>query len=241
MVAIYSTFLQRAYDQIVHDVALQKLPVVFALDRAGLVGEDGPTHHGSFDLSYLRHVPHFVIMAPKDENELQHMLKTALAHEGGPVAIRYPRGCGVGVGLDSEPEVLPIGQAEVLLEGRDAYVLAIGSMVVPSLEAARTMNRDGFTVGVVNMRFVKPLDAACLERICRTTRRVITVEENTRQGGFGSAVMEHCLEAGFHDVRIRRLGLPDRFVEHGKRSLLLAILGLDQEGILRVLKEEVKR
>jgi 1-deoxy-D-xylulose-5-phosphate synthase len=182
-----------------------------------------------------------VVMAPKDENELRHMLQTAIAHEGGPVAIRYPRGCGVGAGLDGEPEILPIGKAEILLEGRDAYVLAIGSMVVPALEAARMLNRDGYAVGVVNMRFVKPLDAVCLEGICRGTRNIITVEENTLQGGFGSAVMEHCLEAGFHDVRIRRIGLPDRFVEHGKRPFLLNILGLDQEGILRVLKEEVKR
>ena len=239
--AIYSTFLQRAYDQVVHDVALQKLPVVFALDRAGLVGEDGPTHHGTFDLSYLRHVPNLVIMAPKDENELQHMLKTALVYEDGPSVLRYPRGRGVGGALDSDFQSLPIGTSEVLQEGQDAYILAIGAMVVPSLEAARMLAAEGYSIGVVNMRFVKPLDMACIENVCHKTKHIHTVEENVLTGGFGTAVLEYALEAGFSNVSIKRHGLPDQFIDHGSRSVLLHMLGMDPEGIAQAVRVELQR
>ncbi|MFQ6091734.1 MAG: 1-deoxy-D-xylulose-5-phosphate synthase [bacterium] len=239
--AIYSTFLQRAYDQVTHDVALQKLPVVFALDRAGLVGEDGPTHHGTFDLSYLRHIPNLVLMAPKDENELQHMLKTALSYEDGPIVLRYPRGCGVGVPLDPHPHPLPIGKSEVLREGREAYILAVGSMVVPSLEAAQMLEAEGYSIGVVNMRFIKPLDRERIDQICRQTKRIVTVEENVLTGGFGTAVLEQADEAGFLDLRIKRIGLPDRFIDHGSRSVLLQVLGLDSAGIARAVKGELLR
>ena len=236
--AIYSTFLQRAYDQVVHDVALQKLPVVFALDRAGLVGEDGPTHHGTFDLSYLRHVPNFVIMAPKDENELQHMLKTALTYEDGPTVLRYPRGCGVGVPLDTEVQTLLLGASETMREGNDAYILAVGSMAWPSVEAAEALEAEGYSIGVVNMRFIKPLDRQCIDKVCEQTNRIITVEENALVGGFGTAVLEYVLEAGYSSVRIRRLGLPDRFIDHGQRSVLLQVLGLDCTGIAQAVREE---
>ena len=241
VVAIYSTFLQRAYDQVVHDVSLQKLPVVFALDRAGLVGEDGPTHHGTFDLSYLRHIPHLVIMTPKDENELQHMLKTALATDGGPVVLRYPRGCGLGVPLDQELRQLPVGESERVREGADACILAVGAMVQPSLDAARGLEAEGFAVGVINMRFVKPLDTDGIREVLRQTKTIVTVEENVLTGGFGSAVEEYIMDAGLADIRIRRLGLPDQFIEHGKRSQLLKVLGLDAAGIAQAVKEELKR
>lgn len=239
--AIYSTFLQRAYDQVVHDVALQKLPVVFALDRAGIVGEDGPTHHGTFDLSYLRHVPNLIIMAPKDENELQHMMKTALAYEDGPIVLRYPRGRGVGVVLDSSFRILPIGESEVVEEGRDAVLLAIGSMVAPALEAAQELKKEGYSVGVVNMRFVKPLDRACVDHVCRKTDTVFTLEENVLTGGFGTAVLEYVLEAGYSKVSLKRLGLPDAFIDHGGRSELLHMLKLDPEGIAQAVKQELQR
>ncbi|UCE20608.1 MAG: 1-deoxy-D-xylulose-5-phosphate synthase [Gemmatimonadota bacterium] len=239
--AIYSTFLQRAYDQVVHDVALQKLPVVFALDRAGIVGEDGPTHHGTFDLSYLRHVPNLIIMAPKDENELQHMMKTALAYEDGPIVLRYPRGRGVGVVLDLSFRTLPIGESEVVEEGRDAVFLAIGSMVAPALEAAQELKKEGYSVGVVNMRFVKPLDRACVDHVCRKTDTVFTLEENVLTGGFGTAVLEYVLEAGYSKVSLKRLGLPDAFIDHGGRSELLHMLKLDPEGIAQAVKQELQR
>ena len=235
--AIYSTFLQRAYDQVVHDVALQKLPVVFVLDRAGLVGEDGPTHHGTFDLSFLRHIPHMVIMAPKDENELQHMVKTVVSYESGPIVLRYPRGCGVGVSLDTELQTLPIGESETIREGRDATILAVGSMVTPSVEAAEALEAENYSIGVVNMRFIKPLDRKCIDRVCKQTKRIVTVEENAIMGGFGTAVMEYLQEAGYTDVSIQRLGLPDHFIDHGKRSVLLHVLGLDSTGIIKTIRE----
>ncbi|HEJ83800.1 MAG TPA: 1-deoxy-D-xylulose-5-phosphate synthase, partial [Desulfobacteraceae bacterium] len=181
VVAIYSTFLQRAYDQIIHDVCLTNLPVVFALDRGGLVGEDGPTHHGHFDITYLRSLPNMTVMAPKDENELRHMLYTALQHPG-PVAIRYPRGKGVGAAMDPEYKLLPIGQAEVLKEGKDLQIFALGSMVAPSLEAAAVLEKEGVSAGVVNCRFVKPLDSSLVD-IAAASGRVLVVEENIRQGG----------------------------------------------------------
>jgi len=222
VVAIYSTFLQRAYDQIEHDVCLQKLPVVLCLDRAGLVGEDGPTHHGVFDYSYLRMIPGMTVMAPADENELRHMLHTAIRFNG-PISIRYPRGNGVGVALDPEPKELPIGKGARLKDGTDVTILAIGNRVHPSLEAAQILEDKGISCGVVNMRFVKPLDVELLKECAAKTQRLVTVEDNVLQGGFGSAVLE-ALTPGRAEVL--RLGLPDAFVEHGAPPLLYDAVGL---------------
>ncbi|MBI3565037.1 MAG: 1-deoxy-D-xylulose-5-phosphate synthase, partial [Elusimicrobia bacterium] len=222
VVAIYSTFLQRGYDQIEHDVCLQKLPVVFCLDRAGLVGEDGPTHHGVFDYSYLRMIPGMTIAAPADENELQNMLHTAIRFNG-PISLRYPRGAGVGVAMDPEPKELPIGKGVRLKDGSDVTILAIGNRVHPSLEAAQILEDKGISCGVVNMRFVKPLDVELLKECAAKTPRLVTVEDNVLTGGFGSAVLE-ALTPGRAEVL--RLGLPDGFVEHGAPHLLYDAVGL---------------
>ncbi len=234
VVAIYSTFLQRAYDQVIHDVCLPRLPVVFAIDRGGIVGEDGPTHHGHFDLSFLRALPNMILMAPKDENELRHMLYTALKQEG-PVAIRYPRGQGRGVSLDAEFKEIPIGEAEVMREGQDLLILAVGSMVWPSIEAADELARDGFQAGVVNCRFIKPLDPRIAE-MASTTGRVLVVEENVRHGGMGAGILELLNDSGVHSVKLRRLGLPDKFLDHGPVQLLREKCGLDKNGIIREAK-----
>jgi len=242
VVAIYSTFLQRAFDQIIHDVALQKLPVVFAIDRGGLVGEDGPTHHGSFDLSFLRQIPNMVVMAPADEPELRGMLKLALDYQDGPIALRYPRGAVRGLDPGEQIKPLRVGKAVVLRQGKDAVILAIGSVVWPALEAAQLLQK--YSVGVVNMRFVKPLDRPLLRRIYRKGLRIITVEENALEGGFGSAVMEFYEQNGMSDVKLKRLGIPDRFIEHGPRKMLLRKIGLDAEGIAKsvrkLLQEETR-
>ena len=230
-VAIYSSFLQRAYDQIVHDVCLQNLPVRFALDRGGVVGEDGPTHHGVFDFSYLRHIPNMVVMAPKDENELQHMVETARTSEG-PIAFRYARGKGCGVPLDRRLKGIDIGKAEILREGDDATIVAIGSTVVPSLEAAERLSQSGIHAAVVNARFVKPLDGDLICRLVEASGRIMTVEENVLEGGFGSAVLELLQARGLWSIDVRRLGISDVFVEHGSRGALCHIHGLDSEGIL---------
>jgi 1-deoxy-D-xylulose-5-phosphate synthase len=222
IVAIYSTFLQRGYDQIEHDVCLQKLPVVFCLDRAGLVGEDGPTHHGVFDYSYLRMIPGMTVAAPADENELQHMLHTAIRFEG-PISLRYPRGAGIGVAMDAEPKVLPIGKGVALKDGADVTILAIGNRVHPALEAAQLLEDRGISCGVVNMRFVKPLDVELLKACAAKTPRLVTVEDNVLPGGFGSAVLE-ALAPG--EASVLRLGLPDGFVEHGAPHLLYDLVGL---------------
>ncbi len=227
--AIYSTFLQRAYDQIIHDVALTNLHVVFAIDRGGIVGEDGPTHQGQFDLTYLRAVPNMVVMAPKDENELQHMLYTAIKHNG-PIAVRYPRGSGEGVSLDWELKEIPIGKAELLREGEDLLILAIGNMVYPSLEAAERLAEQGLSVAVVNARFAKPIDEEGIVSLAKKIGRVLTVEENTLLGGFGSAVLETLAEHGVQ-VPVKRIGLPDIFIEHGAPALLREKYGLTPEGI----------
>jgi 1-deoxy-D-xylulose-5-phosphate synthase len=229
VVAIYSTFLQRAFDQIIHDVCLPKLPVIFCIDRGGLVGEDGQTHHGHFDVTYLRSLPHMTLMAPKDENELRHMLFTAL-HHSGPAAIRYPRGRGLGVPLDPEFKKLPIGEAELLKEGKDLLILALGAMVAPSVEAAAALGREGFSVGVVNCRFVKPLDPR-LVSYARDTGKLLIVEENIREGGMSSAVLELLADSDARDVIVRRIGLPDKFVEHGAVEVLREKYGLDAAGI----------
>ncbi len=239
VVAIYSTFLQRAYDQILHDVCLEGHPVVFAMDRGGIVGEDGPTHHGLFDLSYLRSLPNMVVMAPKDENELRHMLNTAVNHPG-PIAFRYPRGSGVGVPIEEEMQMLPIGKAEVLSTGIDAVILTIGATVVVAVEAAKQLEDQGISVTVVNSRFLKPLDDALITRLATEIPYVMTVEENVLQGGFGSAVLECLADAGITTKRFVRLGISDTFVEHGSQKILRTKYGLDTASIVKSIKNMVR-
>jgi 1-deoxy-D-xylulose-5-phosphate synthase len=236
IVAVYSSFLQRAYDQIIHDVALQHLHVVFALDRAGVVGADGPTHHGVFDLSYLRSVPGMVVMAPKDENELRDMLYTAVTYKDGPIALRYPRGNGLGVTLKPDFEAMPIGKGETLRTGKDIAILAIGDMVAPSLQAAAALAHEGIECEVVNMRFVKPLDAALLADIIGRFRDIVTVENNSIVGGFGGAVCECVAATPRRDVRVTVHGIPDHFVDHGSPAELADELGLDGPGIATVVR-----
>ena len=240
VVAIYSTFMQRAYDQILHDVCLQNLPVVLALDRGGIVGADGSTHQGLFDFSYLRHIPNLLVMAPKDENELQHMLKTATSC-GRPVSLRYPRGNGWRGVLDEEIKELPVGKAEVLRTGKDVILLAIGSVVKDALEAASRLQEQGVAATVVNARFVKPLDAGLIVSLVAECRRLVTVEENALQGGFGSAVLELLEEKGITGIQIKRLGIPDVFVEHGAQDELRHKYGIDAEGIVRAAEELLRR
>ena len=237
--AIYSTFLQRAYDQIVHDICLQNLPVTFVMDRGGLVGEDGPTHHGVFDLSYLRHVPNMVLMAPADEDELQRMLKTAVEHDG-PIALRYPRGNAEGVAMDSEMRTVPIGKAKVMKEGKDLAILAIGNRVWPSVEAAKELEEEGLQAAVVNCRFVKPLDKDLIIELAQQTKRLLTVEENALQGGFGSAVLELLAEEGITDIRVVRLGISDQFVEHDAQHSQRSSCAIDTPAIVNGARDLAK-
>ena len=230
VVAIYSTFLQRAYDQIVHDVCHQDLHVVFALDRGGLVGADGATHQGVFDFAYLRHIPNMVIMAPKDENELQHMVKTAVDHSG-PIALRYPRGEGLGVRMDPEPCALPIGKGEIVREGTDVAILAIGTMLGRALDAAHILESRGISAAVVNARFVKPLDEDLIADLAARTGRVITLEEHAVMGGFGSAVLECLAAQGLSGVAVKVLGIPDEFVDHGSVGKQLDSFGMSPQAI----------
>jgi 1-deoxy-D-xylulose-5-phosphate synthase len=239
VVAIYSTFLQRAYDQIHQDVCLQNLPVVFALDRGGVVGEDGPTHHGLFDFSYLRHIPNLIVMAPKDENEFQHMIRTAIECPR-PVALRYPRGEGIGVKMEDSLKSIEIGKGEALAEGDDVLILGIGSTVYPSLRAAEKLEEEGIHAAVINCRFLKPLDGELICQWAKRTGRVLTVEENVLQGGFGSAVLELFEEKGIFSIQVKRLGIPDLFVEHGPQSLLRAKYEIDEDGIVRGAKELIQ-
>ena len=238
--AVYSSFLQRAYDQVFHDVCLQNLPVVFAVDRAGVVGSDGPTHHGVFDISYLRHLPNMTLMAPKDENELQHMLLTGIEYDG-PVAIRYPRGNGVGVPLDQTFKKIPIGKGELLRSGTDGAVIAIGTMVYPALSAAAALAEEGIDLAVVNARFVKPLDRDLIINLARETGFIVTVEENVLQGGFGTAVMELLEEEGLDGVAVTRFGYPDHYVEQGEQPDLRAGCGLDSAGIAAGIRKALGR
>ncbi len=240
VVALYSTFGQRAYDQILHDVCLQKLPVVFALDRAGIVGEDGPTHHGVFDYSYLRHIPNLVMMAPKDENELRHMLYTAV-NLNCPVAIRYPRGSGLGVSIDQPVQKLAIGDAEQLKNGSDIVFLAVGVMVESCQKASEILAAQGIQSGVVNARFIKPLDEQMIKRLSRDVGMIVTVEDNILAGGFGSAVLEYINDQQLHWVKMLRLGFPDKFIEHGSREQLLEKYGLTAEGIAESVSSFVKK
>ena len=230
--AIYSTFLQRAYDSVLHDICMQKLHVTLCLDRAGLVGDDGYTHHGVFDYAYLRSMPEMTIMAPKDENELRHMLKTAVDYDG-PVSVRYPRGSGVGVEINEPMHSLPIGKAEVLREGKDVCLWAIGSMVQSALQVAAKLAEQGISAGVVNMRFAKPLDKELLLAHAAQYGKIVTLEEGALQGGVGSAVLETLNEAKIlQQCRVLTLGIPDEFVLHGDKKLLMKDLGLDVDAIV---------
>ena len=233
VVAVYSTFLQRAYDQVIHDVCIQNLPVTFVLDRAGLVGADGPTHHGVFDYAYLRSLPNMVAMAPKDEDELQHMVSTAVEYEDGPIAFRYPRGAGIGVPMQKESQALPIGKGEVLREGEDLLIVAIGNRVYPAVEAADVLADFGISVAVVNARFVKPLDEELIVPLAERIGRVITIEDGVLMGGFGSAVLEALAHRGIQGVQVRRLGIPDQFIEHGDVKTLYSLCGCDEEAVVR--------
>ncbi|MDI3327675.1 MAG: 1-deoxy-D-xylulose-5-phosphate synthase [Alicyclobacillaceae bacterium] len=235
--AVYSTFLQRAYDQVIHDVCIQNLPVVFAVDRAGLVGADGETHQGVFDVAYLRAVPNMTVMMPKDENELRHMLFTAL-QQPGPVAVRYPRAEGRGVPLDRDWKTIPIGQAEIVRRGdARAAVLALGPMVEVAEAAADLLEKEGLRPVIVNARFVKPLDRELILRLVREGYGLVTVEETALAGGFGSAVLELLESEGCAGTAVRRLGLPDRFIEHGSREELLQAVGLTAEAVARAVRE----
>ncbi|MDQ4040474.1 MAG: 1-deoxy-D-xylulose-5-phosphate synthase [Actinomycetota bacterium] len=236
--AIYSTFLQRAFDQIVHDVCLQSLPVVFAMDRAGLVGDDGPTHHGAFDIAYLRPLPNMVLMAPRDEAMLVHMLRTAVEHDAGPIALRYPRGEAAGVPLPVEPAAVPIGTGEVLREGSRVAIVGYGSGVGKGLEAAGLLAERGLDVTVADARFAKPIDTALMAQLAAEHDLLVTVEEGTLMGGFGSAVWEALSEAG-PTPRILRVGLPDRYVTHGKPALLHEEVGYTGEKIAERIEAAV--
>ena len=228
--AIYSTFLQRAFDPIVHDVCLQKLPVLFCMDRAGLSGDDGPTHHGLFDIAYLRGIPDIVLMAPKDEDELADMMKTAITLSG-PSAIRYPRGAVAGVARKPEPQVLPIGKAEVLADGSDVAILGLGPMIALATELAAALERDNYSAAIINPRFIKPLDREMLARYAARVAAFVTIEDHVKMGGFGSAVVEALDEMGLA-VPVVRIGWPDQFIEHGKVDQLRARYGLTAEAAL---------
>ncbi|MDX2451437.1 1-deoxy-D-xylulose-5-phosphate synthase [Desulfosarcina sp.] len=232
VVTVYSTFLQRAYDQIIHDVCIEKLPVVFALDRGGIVGEDGPTHHGLFDISFLRTIPNMVVMAPKDENELRHMLATAMAHDG-PISLRYPRGRGTGVDQDDTLTMIPIGKGEILSRGDDLLIVAVGSTVSEAVCAAALLAENhGVRATVVNARFIKPLDHELIIPLARNIHRIITIEENTIQGGFGSAVLELLSDHEINGAIVKRMGINDHFVEHGPQDALRCKYQVDASAII---------
>jgi len=237
--AIYSTFLQRAYDQVVHDICRQNLNVFIGIDRAGLVGADGETHQGVFDIAFLRSLPNMVLMMPKDENEGQHMVYTALKYGDGPIAMRFPRGNGLGVPLDPDLKEIPIGTWEVLKEGTDACILTFGTTIPLAMEAAKYLQKQGTSVKVVNARFLKPLDEAVLASILASGMPVLTVEEGVLLGGFGSAVLEFAHEHGFHHNSIRRIGIPDRFIEHGSVKELWREIGLTTERIIEEIQGEL--
>ncbi len=237
--AIYSTFLQRAYDQVIHDVCLQKLPVTFAVDRAGIVGDDGPTHQGLYDLAFLRTIPHMVILAPKDENDLQHCLKTALSLPG-PAAVRYPRGAGFGVPIDQEAVNYPLGVAELLRSGEDVLLLPLGTLVRPALAAAERLAGKRISAAVINPRFVKPLDRSLIAELAKKTGRVVTIEEHALAGGFGSAVLELLEELDLSRVQVKRLGIPDLLVEQGTQAAMRERFDLTAQGIASAAEALVK-
>lgn len=243
--AIYSTFLQRAYDQVVHDICRQNLNVFIGIDRSGLVGADGETHQGVFDIAFLRHLPNIVLMMPKDENEGQHMVNTAIKYNDGPIALRYPRGNGIGVKMDAELKEIPIGTWEVIRPGTDAVILTFGTTIEMALEAAESLAKKDLSVRVVNARFIKPLDESMLSEIFEEKLPVLTIEEAVLQGGFGSAVLEFAQEKGYSDAVIDRMGIPDRFIEHGSVGKLLDEIGLTaahaEDRIISISKEKEKR
>lgn len=236
VVAIYSSFLQRAYDQIIHDTCIQNLPVVFAIDRSGIIGNDGETHQGTFDISFLRPIPNLTLMAPKDENELQHMLYTAV-NLGSPVAIRYPRGETYGIKIDQNLNQLEIGRAEVVKEGKDVLIIAIGSRVYPSLEAAHQLAEQGIEAEVINARFIKPLDKDLLVDKIKKFKKVVTVEEQVLSGGFGTAVLELINEEQLEGIFLKRIGLPDSFIPHGSQEMMRSLYGIDTSGIVDTVLE----
>ncbi len=243
VVAIYSTFLQRSFDQIIHDVCLQDLHVIFAIDRGGIVGDDGKTHQGIFDLSYLSLIPNLIVSAPKDENELQHLLYTATRTKH-PMAIRYPRSSGTGVHMDASFKLIPVGTGEVLRSGNDVAIIAVGASVPPAIEAAGQLLLKGIEATVINSRFIKPLDSEIIVDTARRIKHIVTVEENVLIGGFGSSVESLLQEAGLTDVKVKAIGIPDKYVEHGTPSILRAKYGLDSNGIVRetiAFLPEVKR
>ncbi|PLR86007.1 1-deoxy-D-xylulose-5-phosphate synthase [Bacillus canaveralius] len=234
--AIYSTFLQRAYDQVVHDICRQNLNVFIGIDRAGLVGADGETHQGVFDIAFLRHLPNMVLMMPKDENEGQHMVNTAIKYDNGPIAMRFPRGNGIGVPMDEQLQTIPIGSWEILRDGEDAAILTFGTTIPMAMEAAAILEKQGVSVKVVNARFIKPLDDKMLKGILSDAMPVFTIEEAVLQGGFGSAVLEFAHNNGYHNSRIERMGIPDEFIEHGSVSELLKEIGMTVENVVQKMK-----
>jgi len=240
VVAIYSTFLQRAFDQLVHDVSLMNLPITFAIDRGGIVGADGPTHHGTYDLSYLRMIPHFVLSAPRDENELRHLLYTGI-HSGGPFAVRYPRGKAIGVQMSSPLRKIPVGKGEILRHGTDGVMIAVGRMIYPALEAAEKLEVEGVSLSVVDARFVKPLDEELIVSEIEKTGRVITLEDNVLAGGFGSLISEIMVDKKLTSVPLDRIGLPDVEIEHGDVISLDKKYGINEESILRRVRKFVSR
>ncbi|MEK4386418.1 1-deoxy-D-xylulose-5-phosphate synthase [Solibacillus sp. FSL W7-1464] len=237
--SIYSTFLQRAYDQVLHDIARPNLNVFIGIDRAGLVGADGETHQGVFDISFLRHIPNIVLMMPKDENEGQHMVKTAIDYNDGPIALRYPRGNGLGVEMDVEMKALPIGSWEVLREGSDAVILTFGTTIPMALKAAEQLAYQGIDVRVVNARFIKPMDEVMLHEIMQENLPVLTIEESLLQGGFGSAVLEFAIDKKYRNVQIERIGIPDEFIEHGEVDLLLEEINVTAEEAVKRITQLV--
>lgn len=232
VVAVYSTFLQRAFDQIFHDVCLQNLHVIFAMDRAGIVGADGPTHNGIYDFSYLRFLPNIILMAPRDENELGKMFMTALKNDG-PIGFRYPRGRAIGVTCDSDPSPIPIGKGELLKDGSDVALIAIGVTVQSAVEASQMLEKEGISAAVLDARFLKPLDNELILHFARNCGRLVTIEENALMGGFGSAVLELLEQEGLFNIQVRRIGITDRIVEHGEQKIIRHLLGLDAEGIYK--------
>ena len=239
--AVYSTFLQRGYDQVVHDICRQNLNVFFAIDRAGLVGADGETHQGVFDIAYLRHIPNMVILNAKDENELQHMVYTAVNYNDGPIAVRYPRGNGYGIKMDEQLQQIPIGQWEVLQEGNDTCILTFGTMIPVALEAAKQLSTQGISVKVINARSIKPLDEKMLHELAQSNFPIVTIEEAALQGGFGSAVLEFLQDNSYHSAIVKRMGIPDKFIEHGNVSELLEEVGLTSNRLMEVINELLPR
>ena len=238
--AIYSTFLQRAYDHIIHDCAIQHLPVIFCMDRSGIAGEDGPTHHGALDIAYLRCVQDMIVTAPKDGNEFRHLLYTALNIDDRPFAIRYPKASSVEFDEVGQIELLPLGSWEICKRGTDLAILAVGPMVYTALNVAEKLESKGISIEVINCRFIKPMDYACLENINNKFSNIITLEEGAITGGFGDGVASWLLENNYSG-KLKRLGLPDSFIEHGTRKQILSNLGLDAIGLIRTIEETISK